>query len=261
MSEPNDKLLDEYLRRESAVSQRYRELDANEVPPELDAAVLAQARAAVGERTKRKPGWVRWGAPLALAASAVMAVAIVLEVGVREEVRMPAPQLERAPSAEPAQATRAEKALAYEDAQAEVAAAAEQERRAEDAALADRATRAESLARAETPQKEDADVRRAAKTVQPPAEAYARRRDASQPVAPAAAPPPAAAIGERAVLSAAPAAADQQAPRLAPAEWLERIRTLRREGKALEADQQWREFREAYPDFEVSETDAARPQR
>ena len=73
-------------------------LDADDVPPTLDAAVMAQARAAVTTPAKSKqraPAWLRWGSPLALAASAVLIVAIVLEVGVQDEVRVPAPQYEQ----------------------------------------------------------------------------------------------------------------------------------------------------------------------
>jgi hypothetical protein len=50
-----------------------------------------------------------------------------------------------------------------------------------------------------------------------------------------------------------------QGPRLEPAAWLEQIRTLRREGKVVEADDRWREFVAAYPDFEVDAKDPARP--
>ena len=96
MTHPSDKELDDYLRRESTVSEHYRALDADDVPAAVDAAVLAQARAAVAPKKQRAPAWVRWGSPLALAASAVLIVAIVLEVGVQEELRVPAPQLERA---------------------------------------------------------------------------------------------------------------------------------------------------------------------
>ena len=48
MSEPIDiKALDEYLKGGSDISQRYRELGREDVPPELDQRVLEAARAAV----------------------------------------------------------------------------------------------------------------------------------------------------------------------------------------------------------------------
>lgn len=52
--------------------------------------------------------------------------------------------------------------------------------------------------------------------------------------------------------------ADALARELNPDAWLEHIRQLRRDGKSEDADQQWRAFREKYPDHIVSETDLAR---
>lgn len=90
MSDPLDiKALDEYLRRGSEVSQRYRELGADEVPPELDRLVLAAARDAVaGDKARRSRSWVRWSAPVALAASVVLALTVVLERGGHDEAAL-----------------------------------------------------------------------------------------------------------------------------------------------------------------------------
>lgn len=87
MSDPTDiKALDEYLKGNSDVTQRYRELGRDEVPPELDRRVLAAAREAVAnERAQRSRSWMRWSAPLALAASVVLVVTVVLERGVQDE--------------------------------------------------------------------------------------------------------------------------------------------------------------------------------
>lgn len=46
-----------------------------------------------------------------------------------------------------------------------------------------------------------------------------------------------------------------------PKHWLERIRQLRKDGKAEDADREWLRFREAYPDYAVAETDVARTRR
>jgi hypothetical protein len=43
-----------------------------------------------------------------------------------------------------------------------------------------------------------------------------------------------------------------------PEAWLKDIRELRKENKQEQADQEWRRFREAFPKYEVAETDAAR---
>jgi hypothetical protein len=78
--------LDGYLKGGSAVSQRYREVSNDEVPATLDQRVLGMAHAAA-EKSKgrqRRGGRSSWIAPLALAASAVLVVSIVIESGVHK---------------------------------------------------------------------------------------------------------------------------------------------------------------------------------
>lgn len=90
----DDQFLDEYLKGNSTVSQQYRQVSADEVPADLDRLVLRHAHAAVkGQRKKRLSlgGWRRWSAPLALAASAVLVLSIVIESGVQRESMMMAP--------------------------------------------------------------------------------------------------------------------------------------------------------------------------
>ena len=70
----DDRLLDEYLRGGSPLSRVYRETGREEPPAHLDAAILAQAKAAVGAR-RSKP---RWFMPLSLAATVVLSVGVVL---------------------------------------------------------------------------------------------------------------------------------------------------------------------------------------
>jgi hypothetical protein len=82
VSDPIDiKALDEYLKGGSDISQRYRELRREQVPPELDRRVLDEARAAVASSGGRSRSWLRWGAPVALAASVILAVTVVIESG------------------------------------------------------------------------------------------------------------------------------------------------------------------------------------
>jgi hypothetical protein len=87
VSDPIDiKALDEYLKGGSDISQRYRELGREDVPPELDRRVLDEARAAAASGgTKRSRSWLRWSAPVALAASVVLVVTVVLERGVQDD--------------------------------------------------------------------------------------------------------------------------------------------------------------------------------
>lgn len=80
----DDKAFEEYLQRGSAVSQRYRALDADDVPSELDRQILQRAAEAVRPAGNRARTWRRWSVPVALAASTVLAVSIVLESGVME---------------------------------------------------------------------------------------------------------------------------------------------------------------------------------
>ena len=87
MSDPIDsKALDEYLKGNSEISRRYRESGSEDVPPELDRRVLDEARAAVASgRSGRSRSWLRWSAPLALAASVVLVVTVVIESGVQND--------------------------------------------------------------------------------------------------------------------------------------------------------------------------------
>jgi len=71
MTEPDDRELEQYLKGNSPLSRRYREASGETAPPELDEAILAQARRAA---RPRPPGINRWLTPLALAASVLLGV-------------------------------------------------------------------------------------------------------------------------------------------------------------------------------------------
>jgi hypothetical protein len=90
VSEPiDDQAFEEYLSRESQLSKRYRALASDAVPAQLEDAILAQAREAVAQKpasARRKPAWMRWTPPLALAASMVLVISIVIESGTQHEV-------------------------------------------------------------------------------------------------------------------------------------------------------------------------------
>ena len=74
---PDDRELEQYLKGDSPLSRRYRDASAESAPPELDEAILAQARAEL----RRKPvGINRWLAPVALAASVVLGVNLAWNV-------------------------------------------------------------------------------------------------------------------------------------------------------------------------------------
>jgi hypothetical protein len=122
VSDPIDiKALDEYLKGGSDISQRYRELGREDVPPDLDRRVLAEARAAVaGGGAARSRSWLRWSAPVALAASVVLVVAVVIESPVQDatlsiqpaseqsaQARQQEPELQIVPEQPPAAAPSA----------------------------------------------------------------------------------------------------------------------------------------------------------
>lgn len=296
MTHPSDKELDDYLRRESPVSARYRALDADDVPPALDAAVMAQARAAVAKPAKSRkqiPAWVRWGSPLALAASAVMIVAIVLEVGIQDELRVPAPQVQQAATnAQEREASKLDEAPAFAPEPASVAPPQAAAPPPAEPQPTSELKRERAKSEADADQRASQFAARSVIGAAPmPAQAPERQEevvvtgsnirsvpeDAALPVdvissAPELAsndrtrPPfgPRAPGAPRAVSADARVdAAESRQQYTTPESWLDAIRKLRAEGKIAEADEEWRAFRLAYPNFEVRAGDAAlpRPQR
>jgi len=89
MNEPiDDKTLAQYLERGSEFSKRYRDVPADDVPPELDSLVLANAALEL----TRKPAptatrWKRWSAPLAVAATIVFGVSVVMQTEIARDGR------------------------------------------------------------------------------------------------------------------------------------------------------------------------------
>lgn len=276
----DEQALDDYLKRGSELSQRYRGASGEEPPAVLDRRVLDMARDAVGKSNARltpsrgRPNWMRWSAPLALAASAVLVVSIVIESGVQNETALltaPAeePQAEKAESPpEPALHDHAEYERVYAaPAEAQVDVAADAAKEARIAPTAAPPSREEKVV-----------VQTAPVEVEPPAQFAPSPPPPSVASAPAAenALPEAvesrralerssgatarvrsdAELSQTAVTSSRPAP-DAQAQR-DPNAWLEEIRALRKAGREEEADLQWQEFQRTYPEFPVEASDAAR---
>jgi hypothetical protein len=100
-------------------------------------------------------------------------------------------------------------------------------------------------------------------TAMPAATAAATTAGAPAPPPPAPPPPPVPAPSIQMESRRAPAAdeaagASLQSQYADPEAWLKQIRQLRTENNADEANRQWRLFRAAFPDYEVSPTDTAR---
>ena len=87
MTEPDDRELEQYLKGDSPISRRYRDASQERAPPELDEAILARARA----EARRKPNVNRYLAPVALAASLVLAVNLGWNLFEAEKARYEAP--------------------------------------------------------------------------------------------------------------------------------------------------------------------------
>lgn len=306
MSKPDDRnliddqALEEYLRRGAQVSQRYRQASDEEPPAALDQRVLDAAREAASRRapSKSRPQWMRWSAPLAIAASAVLVVSIILESGVHKETALvsapaqPATKAESAP--EPALHDHAEYERVYAapadaPADAGIVAPAAEATRTEVTTVA---KRREEKAEQPTPIEVDEQPQFAAA---PPAVAVAapsenasqassesRRAlaspttqaaparddgDLSQVIVTGAERPREAArrIGPRSTVR--PSTADSTPADSAgeqmrdPEDWLEDIRALRAAGRDDEADAEWRRFRNSYPDYVVHPGERARPAR
>ncbi len=74
----NEKLMREYLEGHSPVSEAYRAAEKPGPSPELDRAVLAEARAAA--QAAGSPQWQTWLMPASLAATFALCIALVAEV-------------------------------------------------------------------------------------------------------------------------------------------------------------------------------------
>ena len=284
MSDPiDDKAFEQYLKRESAVSQQYRSLHEGEPPSHLDDNVLAQAERAVQSQTMQKSRrWRKWSVPVALAASTLIAVSIVLESGMQHEVTS------SAPVATPMKAQTEASETADANAAREVDEAAAEAKRSED--LSERIVHVEPLTSAPASAMDAeafapdpvlaAKAERAARAPMPVEEEPRAKEKANgqgEGISEASAhePMPQYSIASRAPEAASPAsmrrehrmaAPSSAAPDQAklqstrdPEQWLRDIRELRTAGETEEADRQWKEFETAFPDYAVAENDLARP--
>lgn len=302
MTEATDKIdeqqLDEYLKGDSSVSRQYRQLSSEDVPPSLDRLVLRQAEDAV--KRPSRPAWMRWTAPLAVAASAVLVVSIVVETGMRDETIVSAPtmQAKRAMDAQAPVETRMieESAdvpppppklevpppeVSLADVQADAAPAFAPEPSVPDAApvppperkalarqpVASEAAGAllpEQIAKAERQKSELEETARARElsasqgATRGEQNDLAGPRDTVETTAPTAVLSYSRPISANAVGATVDSMATLQKTYTDPEAWLKDIRQLRKDNKPEEADREWRRFSEAFPNYEVTETDAAR---
>jgi hypothetical protein len=282
---PDDKALNEYLSGNSPYSARYRELEADDVPPELDAAILSHSKEAIAtQSTHRRLGrWRRWSVPATLAATFVLVVSLVIQNNL-PLTSLDAPQLIQEEKAEESTVT-VDLTLPSQSLQREFAPEIaltppppKLDMPPPPAPLTDSTGTAATSSAIETTT--------AAKPAAPAS--YAEARAANQAEDRSTAAP---AIQSPAPAATAPQAAREEAAKLARSEsaergarnqphisaaqvaeaerasdareadpklWLEHIRQLRKENKVEDANVEWRKFRERYPDFIVEANDTAR---
>ena len=232
--------------RDEELSRLYRDGRRGEPPAALDRAILEAAAQALEPAEKRRSFWQRWQTPVVAFATVLLTATLTLLLHFERRETPPAPAAERgaeaARDAAPAATAPAPAAPAVPAASAAKRAPVPVAPRLGEAPVsafpADRPTAEPSERRAAQP---EAGARAAAKaqSAEPGGQTGSLRSDSM--AAPAA---PAAAAG--APQPARPAA---DAAGRSPAQRLDEIRRLRRDGRRAEADAALTEFRRLYPDY------------
>ena len=282
--------------RDEELSRRYRELSREGPPRALDEAILAASRREVESRPAplvAPTGRRRWFVPVAAAAVVVLSAVVTLHVQREQpDAEMSTPQIatappvrkDDAPAASPPAQMREEQLAASRAKEAEAprerveAAKPQPERRQRQSAPAPAPNPAmpsqppvgeSATAMARSEPKAAAESERFSQDPAPVAAAPPAAATQMRPAAPAAQPAPRAA--DSAASSGPSASAESRAlgglrdnKMLAkiemepPEKILERIASLRREGRAKEADDLYAEFKRRFPRYEIP--DAMREQ-
>jgi hypothetical protein len=264
------------------VSQRYRELGMDEPPRALDATILAAAHREAGGRPAPlvSPGARRrWYLPLAAAAVIVLSVAVTVHMQ-QEQPDLDAPPPRAAKPAQTVTAAPPAKLEVQKDELRSLAkekAAPEPKRFTPDPPATAESAAAPPLAASTPPAAAPPPALAAARVpaaAPAPQVAPAERQEARTVVEPAG--KAASNVGATAGAAAPPAArsdareepqrreltpkmrAVEARDKLAqepetPEKWLERIATLRAEGRHEEADKALAEFRQRHPDYRIPE--------
>jgi hypothetical protein len=292
----NDVLSDEsfeaYLPRGSSVSQRYRALEQEQPPAQLDARILARAQSELQTSASHKYRiWKKWTVPVALAASTVIAVSIVLESGLQHEVRSAAPvsSLAKESSDESSEAiSESERSMPAQAPSSDAATATPDSGLPQRMAMQNAAPRESAQEQffaldasrpSAPPAKPNEEVVSARAEMHAAAEREEHKASAARDLSIARAQSAkrsetqarSVAVPERAPAPVQADGAAESEPRVAatvrsapssqraPEAWLQKIRDLRKAGKVEDADREWRAFKAAFADFEVVADDFARP--
>ena len=229
--------------RDPELSRLYKQASQAEPPSTLDTTILTAARTAAAPQRPPRPWWRRLQAPFALAATVVLAVVLTLSM---ERNPPPDGEIPATPSGNGRPPAAEQVAPASRNASEALAPAAPA---------------------ASIPARQEAQRSKATPEKQTPATSS---QDGSHPAAPAAVQGAPGAGAESADMlgndrrkplaepAAAPAPeAKREAaaplPQKSPEAWLEEIRSLRRQGRPGEAERSLREFRAAYPAYQLPE--------
>lgn len=227
------------------ISERYRELGAEEPPRHVDEAILAASRRAVHVHPAPlvpPTGRRRWYFPVAAAAIIMLSVAVTWHMQV-DEGPDPNGYIASAPAPEAPREAPAEKKTEMQAAPAARPFTPDPPRESREQAAREAPARAAPQA-----------VPQAAPQAAPPVAAsrMEERARESAPVAGARAP--------EGIRGSEAARADRALGKISeptvepPEKWLERIAALRKEGKHEEADKALEEFRKRYPDYKIPES-------
>ncbi len=244
MTDAHDKL------RDPKLSRLYGQASQAEPPPALDAAILAAARAAAAPQRPPRPWWRRLQAPFALAATVVLAVVLTLSMD-----RNPPPdgEIPATPSGKerppaPEQVAPASRNAAEAQAPAAPAAGIPAHKEAQRSKIApEKQTPATSSQDSPHP---------AAPTAVQGAPGASTAKAAPAPAADAESADMLASERRKPLAEPALEAKREAATPLqqkSPDAWLEEIRSLRRQGRPGEAERSLREFRAAYPAYQLPE--------
>lgn len=266
-----DRELDDFLARRSVLHRRLADRDHAEPSADLDRLVLDKARTAIdihsGAQMYRAP---RWALPMGLAATVVLALAIVVHFGRFQpndqgyaktasaeqvlsapvtDMAAAAPAESQPPAPAPAPALAKQSAAretvtltarrAKQEAVVAMPPAVEVASNEENAAGS--AAAGASMADAATPSEPTLAANNAVRAM--PIDSEARRAFVLPPAA-TAAEAQATASGDAIAPAPAPAS---EAKRSNPQTWLREIQQLRAAGKAAEADRELAAFRKAFP--------------
>jgi hypothetical protein len=246
-----DDEFEDFLRRRTPTFRRAPD-DMLEPPPELDRIVLRQAREAIeAERPQRVYHGTGWGAPLALAATLLLAFTIILQVGMPKKA--PVPEVTVQTVAQRLDSPAAAPAVEPMAAKREVATPAPQQRRAvmADASLNASAPalvsqeEADRYAPAPPPAPSAAGARPDARTAQSGIVVEDRLTGSRNVVTSVQSPPTEA---QRAVAKASSTPEWRRDSKT----WLAEIERLRAEGRSAEADAELAEFKREHRAYAVS---------